>query len=645
MTRLKNTVLYLVSVHLIALTMFFFFRLILFLVNENYYDGETFGQILPAFVYGFRFDTVTSSIFLSIPAVILLISLFFKANKYVIRTVSVYVSIVYSICLLLACSDIPYFDYFFKHIDSSIWSYLQQPTFVIRMALESPVYLFYVVIFIVASIGLCKIFSILRKKFLEADYEGKISSKKDVLLFVCSLLILFPLFLAGMRGSFRIGHHAIRISDGYYCTNPLLNQLGMNATYSLLRTSMDKEENEEIQLIDERTAIEQVRANLHIDTDSLLYISPVARFVPQADTILRKNVVVILMESMASHFVADTTLTPFLNQLIKKSIYFSNAYSAGIHTRNGVFATLFSYPAILENIPFPRNNIAVYDSWPAVMKELGYKTLYFTTHGAEYDNIRAHITANKVETFVSEENYPPEEIRNVWGCSDDFLFRNAIPILSEAAREKNIFATLLTTSNHPPYALPEYFKPRSTDIDLQAVEYADYALQIFFEKAKNEPWYNNTIFVLLGDHGEIRGLQTKDYDVSLARHQIPIIIYDPQNEIAQRKEFLAEQCDVFPTVMGMLGYEYINNTMGIDLFRETHTMLCFTSDNAFCCLDSSDYYVCRKNGVESLYHFREHSQQDYFSENLQKSTLMKNYSCSMIQTAQAIIKMKQTKLK
>ncbi len=644
MKRLKSLIYYLVSVQIIVLTFFSAFRLVLCLFNKTYWADESFGLIIPAFLKGLRFDIVTSSIFLSVAAVVELISLFFKEKKIISRIVSTYICVIYTLCLLLWCADIPYFNYFFKHIDSSIWSYLQQPKYIINMAIESPVYLVSVVVFIVISFCLCKFFVFLRKKFLETNSEEKISSKREILCYISSLFIILPLFLVSMRGTFRLGHDSLRISDSYYCNNPFLNQVALNPAYTLIRTSMAKAKDDEIHFIDNNIAIEKARKELHVETDSLLYISPIARYVSQADTVKEKNVVVIIMESMASHFVADSSLTPFLNQLKKKSIFFPNAYSSGIHTRNGVWSTLFSYPALMSQSPFPHYKIVEYDSWPGTMKKLGYKTLYFTSHYADFDNIRAYLVANSMETIISEEDYPSEEICNIWGCSDDFLFRNAIPILSNVAKQNLFFATLLTTSNHPPYALPKYFKPRTDDVERQAVEYADYSLRIFFEKAQKEPWYDNTIFVLLGDHGSLYDGVTIDYDIPLSLHKTPIFIFDPSNKKPYQEDALMGQMDVYPTVMGMLGFAYVNNGFGIDVLKEEkRSYMYFSSDDAFCCIDSVDYYVCRSNGLESLYHFKDMQQENIISENPTKAEKMKKEAQSMIQAAQYLVKQKQAK--
>ena len=109
---------------------------------------------------------------------------------------------------------------------------------------------------------------------------------------------------------------------------------------------------------------------------------------------------------------------------------------------------------------------------------------------------------------------------------DDFLYEYAIPVLTErSASVQPFFATLLSISNHPPYIIPPYFKPHSKETEEQIVEYADWSLRKFMDEASRQPWYENTIFVFLADHGKLVG--SPKSDMPLTYHHIPLIIYEP----------------------------------------------------------------------------------------------------------------------
>lgn len=639
MNRIKNTLLFLISAHILALLFLFFFRLTLFFVIGTQEPNIQLG--IQAFLMGMRFDNVISCGIILLPLVVLFVSLFFKKNDSLNNVIFIFLCVLYSIVFLISAIDIPYFDQFFKHVNASIWNWLDEPSFVLNMIIDEPSYLIYGGLFIVVIFAFCWLLKQLKKFFLDKQESPKITTRKEYIFALCSLIICVLLCVVGLRG--RLGQKSpIRIGTAYFCNNPFYNQLGLNPAYVLLRTTsnMSKENKQELHLIDDTVAIERARKEFNVSSDSLNYLSPIARFVEQSDTINRKNVVIIMMESMASHFLEDTSLTPFLNSLIQKSIYFSNAYSAGIHTMNGVYGTLFSYPALMNQHPLKTGNIVTYESWPTVMKNLDYSTFYFTTHDEQFDNIGGYLSANNVETIISEKDYPLSEIKSNLGVCDDYMFRVAIPHLSQATKNgKNFFAAFLTASNHPPFIIPEYFSPQSDDARFQVIEYADYSLQKFFEDAKNESWYENTIFALVGDHGA----SNNDYDISLAYHHVPIIIYDPSKEKHQTKSCLAGQIDIFPTIMGMLGYQYINNTFGVDLMKDAREYMFFSSDDAYCCVDSIDYYVCRNDGEESLYHYKNGDDVNCLQYNSQKAQQMKDYARSMIQAAQVVVKQKQTK--
>ena len=106
---------------------------------------------------------------------------------------------------------------------------------------------------------------------------------------------------------------------------------------------------------------------------------------------------------------------------------------------------------------------------------------------------------------------------------------------------------------------------------------------------------------------------------------------------------MAGQIDIFPTVMGILGFPYINNTFGIDLMKEKRQMMFFSSDDAYCCIDSCHYYVCRNEGGESLYAYRMQDSENQIADFQEKASHMKTYAQSMIQAAQYVVQKKQAK--
>lgn len=639
-----RNIFYLVLVHCIALMLLMIFRTVLFCLNTDLVATETSRLITQAFLMGLRFDDVMSCYVMILPVFVVGITSCLPFNKtHLNQGIYIFLCVFYSLVFLASIGDIPYFQQFFKHINSSIWNWFDEPSFVITMITMESSYVMYLIAFIVFDILFCWGIKKLQKRIVLNENTAKELDWKCFGISTVCTVLLVGLCIIGMRG--RLGQKSpIRIGTAYFCSNPFLNQLGLNPMYVLLRTSLEinKEKRNKIKIMDEQEAVQNARAYFNLSATDTTYLSPIARqIVPHDKLQQKKNVVVVMMESMASHFVADTNLTPFLNSLIKKSMYFPNTYSAGIHTMNGVFGTLFSFPAFMNQHPFKTGDIQTFDSWPVIMSENGYNTYYFSTHDEQFDNIGGYLSANYINTITAEKDYPYDEIKSNLGVTDDFMFRFSLPILERAAQnESPFFASYLTATNHAPYVIPDYFHPKSESERYQVIEFSDYSLQKFFEAASKEPWFKNTLFVLLGDHGA----SNNDYDVPLSYHQIPLIIYDPNNETPQVYNTIAGQIDAFPTVMGLLHLPYVNNTFGVDLLNQGRNMIFFSSDDSYCCVDSTFYYVHRNEGKESLYLYNNHDTESVLEQYPEKAAEMGKYARSMIQTSQYMITNKMVRV-
>lgn len=640
MKKYLSYLLYNASIYLVAVLFFGLFRSVLYFSHPEQMSEivNKASLIVQAFVMGLRFDTVIACYVLLIPMVVGFFFSFFRSfPKALFKSVFIYSSIIFSITLLVCAANIPYFNVFFKNINASIWNWIDEPAFVVDMIVKERRFWLYIVVFLVVDAGFCFILYKIYRYFWKrtsAVEEGKCASS----LLYSSLIGVAVLILCfyGIRGRFS-QKSPIRIGTAFFCNNAFLNQLGLNPNFVLLNTTLEaqKKRSQEIKLMPNEEALRNVREYLNITDEDPN--SPIARMIPAKENIQKKNVVLILMESMSvNHLLVDSaeSRVPFLQQLKKKSTYFPNFYSAGIHTYNGVFSPLFSYPALLNQHAMKSGDILLYDGMPATLKKNGYRTLYFSTHDEQFDNIGGFLAANQMEKIIAQKDYPRKEVLSNLGVPDDYMFRFSIEYLKNTSEP--FFATFLTASNHQPFIIPSYFTPREGKMEEQIVEYSDWALQQFFALAEKETWYENTIFFLTGDHGSSKGDHL--YDVSLAYHQTPLFIYEPSKENSLIIDRLGGQIDIFPTVMGMLGLEYRNNTLGVDILTEEQPYMFFSSDNSFECIDDTWYYVNRIGGHESLYRHVDRNGVDLIENHPEIAEAMKKYAASMIQAAQYMIK-------
>jgi phosphoglycerol transferase MdoB-like AlkP superfamily enzyme len=252
---------------------------------------------------------------------------------------------------------------------------------------------------------------------------------------------------------------------------------------------------------------------------------------------------------------------------------------------------------------------------------------------------------NNFDRIYSLYDYPSKKVVNNFGVQDDFLFEYGITELNEISKKDSPFmATFLTVSNHPPFVVPEKFRDCADTDGKRMIAFADNSLRTFIESASKEAWFQNTIFVILGDHGAVAGQQK--YDMSISNNHIPCIIYSPIfDSMPKRIQQYGGQIDVFPTVMGLLNIPYTNNSMGIDLLKEKRSRMFFVSDNRLGCICDEYFYVHNLvlNNSDFLYNIHSEQVENLSEKHPDITADLKNYAVSMIITADYLIKNGKTK--
>lgn len=638
MKKIKLALYYVLSVHILALLFMTFQRILLLLLNLQHLQGveSKFSWTMSALLRGVWFDNVIACYISIVPLVILsVLGICNKINRPILTGFNVFYIILYTLVFAIGTADIPYFDYFFKHLNTSIFNWKEEGATNAGMILQETSYYAYFFFFLLAILFFSFLVIRLSRRLLLKHRKDILGV--DYLKYAPLCLALIGLCVFGIRG--RMGYNPIKTSQAYFCDNSFLNQLGINPTFFFIRDVLEvsKKHYDVDDLITEKEAIVNTRQYLGIDTIPQ-GSSPILREVTAEGEPKNMNVVIVLMESMSADLLNvkqnGKEITPFLNELIGKSYYFENFYSAGTHTNHGILATLYGLPSIMDRNMMKNVDIPLCEGLPYILQKQGYRTMFFMTHEAQYDNINAFLLENGVEEIYSEENYPREKRVNSFGVADDYLFEYAATKLHEKAKEDRPFlATLLTISNHPPYIVPDKFKAVSDESQYQIVAFADDAIRQFMDRAKTQDWYNNTIFVFLGDHGKIVGSQA--YEMPLSYNHIPLIVYSPSfADAPKRFAQFGGQVDVFPTLMGMLNRSYDNNAFGVDLLKTERKYMFFTSDDAVGCIDSTYFYTRNfKTDMEGLFKYRNNDTQNLTASNKAVVDSMRTYSFSMLRTA------------
>jgi phosphoglycerol transferase MdoB-like AlkP superfamily enzyme len=177
-----------------------------------------------------------------------------------------------------------------------------------------------------------------------------------------------------------------------------------------------------------------------------------------------------------------------------------------------------------------------------------------------------------MSNFIGRDDFKdPIFIDPTWGVSDQDMFNRALEELDRMPADRPFYAILQTLSNHTPYALPEKLPVEAVtgfgklDQHLTAQRYSDWALGQFFSHAVDSPWYKDTLFVIVGDHGFAINRQLAEID--LLRFRVPLLLLGPgiRETYGAINHTVATQTDVVPTVVGLLGKPFVHQCWGRNL--------------------------------------------------------------------------------
>ncbi|CAN5888595.1 LTA synthase family protein [soil metagenome] len=535
---------------------------------------------------GIQFDSVSCGIILSLPWLITFCGLIWEKEERKFRKAAfITTNIFFILAFFAAFADMPLFMQFGKRLSvaSLLWS--SSPGFIFKLIFSNWMHMLLIFFFICFSFLFYLVRRRAARRIADASPVYFSKSKNVIAAVLCGVMLLLAI-----RGRISL-KSPIRWGTAYFCTNAFANQTVLNPFYTFLTSAVAP-------AVHTRQEYYSMKKELaeKIYSDNSGKGNPVK--ITSQPVTPKRNVIIVVMESMAGWktglYPSGLKWTPNLDALSKEGIFFSDFYSDGIHTFNGLYSTLTGSQCLPKIQPLSDMNL---NSDPVTLAELlkaqNYSTVFFTTHDAEFDNMNGFMRGNGFDEVMSEHDYDFATGMNPMGVPDHILFNEARKKIRQlSANGKPFFATLLTGSDHEPFIVPEEisYGTRRKDARENAVVYADWSIGKFKRDCEKEPWYANTIFIFVADHGGV--LPGAANDMYLAFHHIPCIILGAGIR-PQINNSLGTQADILPTVMRLLRLDYKNEFMGIDLLSQKRKRLFFTYDEDICSLDSTSFYVDR----------------------------------------------------
>ena len=364
---------------------------------------------------------------------------------------------------------------------------------------------------------------------------------------------------------------------------------------------------------------------------------------------LQKNVVLISIESLSAAYMKaygyEESVTPFLDQLAQKSLFFTNLYATGNRTVRGLEAlTLCIPPTAGESVIKREKENKNKFTTGSVFKSKGYSVKYLYGGYSYFDNMKDFYGGNGYE-IVDRDNFTPEEITfaNVWGVCDEDMAKKAISEMNKDYKAgKPFFHHWMTVSNHRPFTYPEgkIDIPADSKSRKGGVKYTDYSIMKFFEMAQKQPWFKNTVFVIVADHCSSSAGKT---ELPMDKYRIPAMIYAPEFVAPQKFSQVTSQIDVMPTVLGLLNFKYQSKFLGQDVFSKnfvprayiaTYQDLGFIKDNYLTVISPTknikQYQLVQKPNTNTTTEFN-----IYYTENLLQDNPRKDLVNQTIATYQS----------
>jgi phosphoglycerol transferase MdoB-like AlkP superfamily enzyme len=569
------------------LLMYTLMRVALLVYNRELIGEDTFATFAEAFFNGMRFD-LRVVVYACAP---LLISILIPAAMARRGWMRVWLTFFASVTLFLGLTELDFYREFHQRLNSLVFQYFQEdPKTVLSMLWNGFPVGRYLLAWAVATWLLWKLFKGLdglsRSRGEAAMFSASPRARTSWPLRGVAFVLCLVLAVLAARGTLTQGP-PLRWGDAYTTESMFANQLGLNGTLTLVSAAQasfsSHRKNAWKSTMADADAQEIVRKMILTPHDVLVDADKAAirrDFTPPADGTLPevKNVVVILMESFAGHFVgalgSPLNITPEFDKLAKEGVLFDRFFSNGTHTHQGMFATMACFP----NLPsfeylmrMPEGNHK-FSGLPQLLDARDFDNLYVYNGNFQWDNQSGFFSNQGMTNFIGREDFVnPVFMDPTWGVSDQDMFDRGAKELETNFGKKPFYALLQTLSNHTPYALPADLPVErantgtSSDEHLTAMRYSDWALGQFFEKARKAPYFKNTLFVIVGDHGFGSDEQLTEMD--LFRFNVPLLLIGPgiQEKFGPLRHTVGTQIDIVPTIMGRLGGQVRHQCWGRDL--------------------------------------------------------------------------------
>lgn len=546
---------------LLVMVLYTLSRLFFYWVNIDLYPNVSANHLSEMLIGGVRFD-LTALLYLNslyLLLVLLPLPATIRNQKEYIRIANWCFWLPNILGFIVNCMDIIYARFTGRRTTCTIFTEFQNDGNLTSIIWQSMWQYWYVTLFSIAILTLLIICT--RKKW---HISHTYTSRKYYLIETTLMLVTIYFVVIGIRGGFGKYTRPITISNAMQYTNaPQETAILLNTPFTLMKSL-------------ENTTY--IHPNYFSNEDAERIFSPIhTDEIEENNRLGQTNVVILILESFSKEYIGFYNqhingfegFTPFLDSLLLHSVTYSYSFASGRKSIDAMPSVLSSIPMLIEPYivtPYSTNAIS---SLAACLREEGYITAFF--HGAPNGSMgfQAYARSAGFEKYFGMDEYDGiGDFDGTWAIWDEEFLQYYARTMNQM--QQPFMTAVFTASSHHPFRIPDQYNdtfPKGSLPIHQCIGYTDYALRKFFEYAKQQDWYENTLFVLTADH--TNQVSLPEYATAKGLFEVPIAFYSPQWDQGKlQTQGAVSQTDIMPSVLAYLGYNKPFFAFGEDILTK-----------------------------------------------------------------------------
>jgi phosphoglycerol transferase MdoB-like AlkP superfamily enzyme len=508
-------------------------RIVFYIANQDSFVNVG----IVDFLTGIWFDCITIGIYFIPIYGLFLLPLPIRGYKWNKLFFKLLFHITNAVILFLNIIDVEYFQFTSKRSTADLFAIVSagndMSQLVMSFIKDFWLLILIFILFIIVSEWMYRKTEVAFEKISDGSKAFYLKNSASFLLFV-------PFFFIIGRGG--LGIRPVGIIEASNYSSVENTALILNTPFTMIKT-LGKESLE--------------MKNYFTEAEENKLFSPIQQSTPQHILPDGTNVMLIILESFGDEFVGAynqaESYTPFFDSLIGQSLHFEYGFANGKKSIEAVPAIVASIPSLMDNpyisSPYGNNKI---NSLAKILGDKGYSSAFF--HGATNGSMRFDGFAAQAgyQNYFGRFEYKNDKhFDKTWGILDEYF--NPWTARQMSKLKEPFFSTLFTLSSHHPYYIPEKWKnkvKKGSQPICASINYSDISLKLFFEEAKKQTWYNNTLFVICADHTP--ATNNLFYSQRSQMYKIPIVFYHPTKLKAKREAKIFQQVDILPTVLDLV---------------------------------------------------------------------------------------------